>query len=286
MKKLLLKTLAQMSSGEIVKKNGFIYSEKTIKFYSDVINSLKFEKEDILKNIQSQLQKRGASSVTEKNYLDCVRVLMTKSGIEFKDVKTKVYQPTIHIPEPERVWKMIREFEPATKQERWGFRFLATEFLTSARYADLSKLDQSNIHSYDGKEYLVYQQSKTGKKVSIPITPLLKSQFSATGYLLPKIPYSSLIKYVKKVYQKAGFTREVKSVKLVAGEMVEVTMKEFEAFGTHRMRGCSITSMLQNGMTELEAKQISGHSPKSQSFSRYVEFSQNHMNEKYLKFMR
>lgn len=282
----LLKTLEKMTSGELVKKNGFEYSPKTIKFYSDVVKSLKFNEDDTLKHIQEQLQKRGATSVTEKNYLDAIRVLMIKTGIEYSDVKTKVYQPTVHVPDPDRVWNMIKTFQPSTKQERWAFRYLTTEFLTSARYEDLRKLESSNIHVYNEKEYLVYHQSKTGKKVTIPMSPVLKAQFSTTGYLLPRIPYASLSKYVKVVYEKAGFTQEIKTVKMVAGKVVEVVAKEFEIFGTHRMRASSITSMLQNGMTELEAKQISGHSPKSNSFSRYVEFSQNHMNEKYSKFLK
>jgi len=281
--KQLLSTLEKMRSGEIVKKSGFTYSEKTIKFYSDVIQSLKIGPKTTLKDIQKQLRERGVSSVTERNYIDAVKVLMTHAGIKFEDLKVKVYQSTIHIPAPERVWKMIKTYQPDSKQTSWAFKYLTAEFLTSARISDLMKLDQSNIHIQDGKHYLVYNQGKTNKQVRIPITTLLKEQFSATGNLLPRIPYSSLRGYVKRVYEAAGFTRLIKSSKMVNGQMVEVEMKEYEAYGSHKMRSSSITNMLQSGMTELETKQVSGHSKNSQSFYRYVEFGQNHINEKYLK---
>jgi len=284
--KQLLSTLEKMRSGEIVKKSGFTYSEKTIKFYSDVLNSLRIGPKTTLKDIQKQLRERGVSSVTERNYIDSIKVLMTHAGIKFEDLKVKVYQPSIHIPAPERVWKMIREFKPKTRQESWAYRYLTAEFLTSARISDLMKLDQSNIHIQDGRDYLVYAQGKTGKQVRIPITPLLKEQFSATGKLLPNVPYSSLRGYVKRVYEAAGFTRLIKSSKMVNGQMVEVEMKEYEAFGTHRLRASGITNLLQSGLTELETKQISGHSKSSGSFSRYVEFSQNHIDNKYLNSMK
>lgn len=282
----LLKVVSQMRSGEIVKRNGHQYSEKTVKFYEDVVKTLSLKPKDTLKDVQARLLKRGISSVTTKNYIDAAKVLFKHAGIEFQDVKIKVFESPSHIPDPARVWKMIREFKPETKQESWGLRYLTAEFLTSARYSDLSKLNQSNIHIQNGQEYLVYFQSKTGKRVSIPITPLLKSQFSETGNLLPKIPYSSLCRYIKQVYKKAGFDRDIKSTKMVNGEIVEVFAKEYEVFGSHRMRASAITGLLQKGLTELEVKQISGHSKNSRSFSRYVEHSQNHIDNKYLNAMK
>jgi len=284
--KQLLTTLEKMRSGEIVKKSGFTYSEKTIKFYEDVVKSLKIGPKTTLKDIQKQLRERGVSSVTERNYIDAMKVLMTHSGIKFEDLKVKVYQSTIHIPAPERVWQMIKTYQPDSKQTSWAFRYLTAEFLTSARISDLMKLDQSNIHIQDGREYLVYNQGKTNKQVRIPMTPLLKEQFSATGNLLPRIPYSSLRGYVKNVYRAAGFTRLLKSSKMVNGQMIEVEMKEYEAYGTHRLRASGITNLLQSGLTELEAKQISGHSKNSSSFGRYVSFSQSHIDEKFLKAMQ
>ena len=282
LKTRLTKTIQEMKTGELTRKNGFPYSQKTCKFYSDIINSLRFKEKDTLRDIQDQLQKRGASSVTERNYINSVKILLEKIGFEYKDIKVKVFEPTIHIPDPDRVWEMIKNFKPESKQESWAFRYMVAEFLTSARYKDLSKLNQSNIQG----EYLVYQQTKTGKKVTIPITETLRNQFSETDNLLPKIPYSSLLRYVKLVYKKAGFTRDISTTKMVSGQLITITMKEYEAFGTHRLRGSAITGMLQTGMTEREVKQISGHSPMSNSFSRYVEFSQNHMNEKYKSFAR
>jgi len=282
--KQLLTTLEKMRSGEIVKKSGFTYSEKTIKFYSDVIRSIHIGPKTTLKDIQKQLRERGVSSVTERNYLDAIKVLMTHAGIKFEDLKVKVYSPTNHIPDPARVWNMIKTYKPESKQTSWALRYMIAEFLTSARISDLMKLNQSNIHVHDGREHLVYQQGKTGKQVSVPMTPLLKEQFSTTGSLLPRIPYSSLRNYVKDVYREAGFTKDVKSVKMVNGQMVEVQMKEYEAFGTHKLRGAAITGLLQSGMSDLEVRQISGHSPRSSSFNRYVQYSQSHVDEKYLKF--
>lgn len=286
LKAKLQQLITKMENGTITKKNGHPYSKKTCKFYYDIVNSLKFRDKNPLEYVQEQLHTRGASSITERNYINSLKILFNKIGIEYQDVIVKSFEPTIHIPDPDRVWEMIKTFKPETKQESWGFRYMVAEFLTSARYEDLASLDQSNVQSFSDQEYLVYIQHKTGKKVTIPITETLKNQFSTTGKLLPNIPYTSLLRYVKTVWKKAGFTREIKSTKMVSGQLVTVTMKEYEAYATHRLRASSITGMLQVGMTEREVKQISGHSHNSNSFSRYVEFSQKHISEKYQKFAR
>lgn len=97
--------------------------------------------------------------------------------------------------------------------------------------------------------------------------------------------YRTLLRNVKAVFKKAGFTNKIERIRIVAGETKVEIKEEWEIMGTHRLRAAAITGMLQSGMSESEAKKFSGHSPRSNSFHRYVEFSQDHIDNKFLNYI-
>ncbi len=282
-KRQLLLVIQDMESGRITKRNGFNYSQKSCDFYTKVVNSLKLNSKDLLAQVSQELQARGASSITEAQYIQAVKFLCGIAKIQCGDRKVKVMAPESYIPDTDRVWQMIKTFQPKTKQEKWGLQYIVTESLTGARISDIMSWTSENIIERDGKEYLVYEQSKTGKQVTIPVSQLLKDQF--TNDLLPKIGYRTVLRCVKLVYKLAGFTKKVTRVNIVAGKRVVQEFEEYELIGTHKNRAVAITTLLQSGFSETEAKAISGHSGNSASFSRYVKFSQRHMDSKYEQFL-
>lgn len=281
--------ISAMETGEITKKNGRAYSKATVKFYREVIASIKLDLKDPLVSVKKQLRARGAEVVTETNYLAVVRFFLRHMKIEFTDVKTSIQEPAVYIPEPERVWEMINTFEPENRREKTAFAFIVAEAITSARYLDISKWTYANIIQYKGSEYLRYTQSKTGKTIQLPLSPLLKLQFNSftnhDSKLLPNEKYHTVLRNVKLVFKRAGFTRDIKRVRFSGKEIKVEIFQEWQIMGTHRLRAAAITGMLQSGMSESEVKRFSGHSGKSNSFSRYVEFSQQHIDNKYLNFI-
>jgi integrase len=281
--------LDKMKSGEITKVNGRLYSQKTIKFYSDVMASLQVDTDRPIESVMDQLRQRGAESVTVHNYMNVVKFFLKQSGIEFKDIKLPLDEPAVYIPEPERVWEMINSFAPKSKSRKKAFAYIVSEAVTSARYLDISRWTYANIIQYKGIEYLRYTQSKTGKTVQLPLPQILKRHFmpfsGQNSRLLPEMNYHTLLRQVKLVFKEAGFTNEIKRVRIVGNQTKVEIMQEWEVMGTHRLRATAITAMLQSGMSESEVKKFSGHSPRSNSFSRYVEFSQNHIDEKFLNYI-
>lgn len=278
-----------MANGQILKKNGRPYSEKTIKFYSDVMASLDIDMKRPIQSVIDQLRDRGSESVTIHNYLNVVRFFLKHSKIKFKDIRVVVDEPAVYIPEPERVWDMIRNYQPSNQSKKRAFAYIVAEAVTSARYLDISKWTYANIIHYKGVEYLRYTQSKSGKTVQLPLPQILRQHFKPfsgpNSRLLPLVSYHTLLRSVKQVFKDAGFTQEIKRVRIIGGETKVEVFQEWEIMGTHRLRAAAITGMLQSGMSESEVKKFSGHSPRSNSFSRYVEFSQNHIDQKFLNYI-
>lgn len=274
-----------MENGEIKKKNGRPYSKATIKLYRDVMSSIKLDLKNPIGSTIKQLESRGAESVTVSNYLNVVKFFLNQMGVKYTDTKVVVDEPAVYIPEPERIWAMIRTFQPETKQDKIAFGYIVAEALTSARYLDISRWTKSNLIKYKGQDYLRYTQSKTGKTIQMPFPEMLREYIADGDRMLPLVEYRTLLRNVKTVFKKAGFTNEIQRVRVVAGKTVVETKQEWEIMGTHRLRAAAITGMLQSGMSESEAKKFSGHSPKSNSFHRYVEFSQDHIDNKFLNYI-
>lgn len=281
--------LSAMETGEIKKKNGRPYSKATIKLYKDVMASIDLDLDDPIKSTVRQLESRGAESVTVVNYLAVAKFFLRQLDIKYVDEKIFIDEPSVYIPEPERVWEMLKVYTPGPKQDKVAFAYIMAEALTSARYLDISKWTYANLIKYKGQDYLRYTQSKTGKTIQMPFPQLLRNhiaRFKGPGSkLLPEVDYRTLLRNVKLVFKKAGFTNEIQRVRTVAGKTVVEIKQEWELMGTHRLRAAAITGMLQSGMSESEAKKFSGHSPRSNSFHRYVEFSQDHIDNKFLNYI-
>jgi integrase len=82
-----------------------------------------------------------------------------------------------------------------------------------------------------------------------------------------------------------GFTEPVQKSRLARGLTINLFRKNNETYrfcdlvSTHTMRRTAITNMLYLGMNENTVRQISGHSPNSKEFFRYVNFSQSILDQ-------
>ena len=90
----------------------------------------------------------------------------------------------------------------------------------------------------------------------------------------------------------AGWTEEVSVTRSKRGEHFEQyrynTNKENFRFcdiiASHAMRRTAITTMLRMGMNEMNVRIISGHTPNSVSFYRYVSYADGFMDEEMDKY--
>lgn len=287
-------------NNDLIKRNGTQYSQKTISCYNVILNNILEIAEDIeidsgkkevdlwINKIRKELRAKGNESVTENAYVACIKWSFGKISEVFGHSiittgSSWAKLPDEHqmiVPEYRRVIKMIRNFVPETELQKKAFEYIKTAALTGARYSDMSTWTRErNIMG----DYLVYIPKKTGgKMIKIPLSNHFN--FGQTN-LLPKIPYTTLLKEVKSIFRLSGFTREVIREREVGGKKVFDKVQEWEIMGLHRLRASAITGMLQNGMSETEVKSFSGHSMDSKSFKRYVDLDSKHLESKYNGFL-
>ena len=299
----------QIYNGQLTKSNGRSYSEASKEHYNKVIkillplmNDFEIEEMDVYRNTdtQSRLKTRklmgdwimyvrqrirdnGNTAGTENVYVGVIKWYFGRIEQEYA-IKIDTTDPRwtaldnpvkMIVPETDRIAELIKNPPVFTteNQER-AYRYIVAGMITSARYKDLSEWSQSNLVKGGGETYLIYNPHKTPTKtIEIKAIPMLMEAFNKKGYLLPRIPYTTLRRSIKEVMRLAGFTEEVQKVRYI-GEVREVDMKEvWELYGCHRFRAGAITSMLSQGLSETEVKSFSGHSGNSKSFERYVDFS-------------
>lgn len=299
----------QIYNGQLTKSNGRKYAEASKEHYNKVIKILlplmedfEIEERDVYHNtetkerlktrklmgdwimaLREKIRENGNTAGTENVYLGVVKWYFGRIEQEYA-IKIDTTDPRwtalenpvkMIVPQTDRMVELLKNppvFQ--TENQEKAYRYIVASMLTSARYKDLANWHISNLVKHENEVYLVYSPSKTPTKViEIKVVGRLMEVFEQEGWLLPRIPYTTLRRSLKEVMKLAGFTEQIQKVKYV-GEERKVTNKEaWEMYGCHRFRAGAITSMLSQGLSESEVKTFSGHSGNSKSFERYVQFS-------------
>jgi integrase len=178
------------------------------------------------------------------------------------------------------------------------------------RFSDLMAIKQSNLRKVNDSWYLLTRSIKThtDSQIQLPdyaIEIAKKYKKQKGGYLLPRFNNVNLNKFVKQLTELAGFTEPMSKKREQRGVVKQVakqceamqikqqqrkqgqqaptaaaqkpTKKELrfcDLVTTHTMRRTAITTMLCLGMPEHLVRKISGHSPMSNEFFRYVALAQ------------
>lgn len=160
------------------------------------------------------------------------------------------------------------------------------------RFSDLITLKSANIHVAANNWYLSVRSKKTltDTRICLPdyaVDILLKYRNQKGNYLLPKYNMVNMNLYLKKLHEKAGFidnTRKIRNKRGVVKEILKpsidskVEYRFCDLVTTHTMRRTAITIMLCLGMPEYIVRKISGHSPMSKEFFRYVSLAQSYQD--------
>lgn len=162
------------------------------------------------------------------------------------------------------------------------------------RFSDLVALRSGNIQHINGQAHLAVKSIKTGSATLIRLPDYavdIVNRYKRSKRLLPKFNASNLNKYVKLLLEQAGFNYPVEVVRLKRGRPMLSSAKEgavkfSDLATTHTMRRTAITTMLSLGMPEQVVRKISGHSPSSKEFFRYVSWSQQYQDVETEKVFR
>ena len=182
---------------------------------------------------------------------------------------------------------------PRLKEVRDFFVFGCTVAL---RFSDLESLNKTNLRMVNNNVYLVVRSQKVGADTSIQLpdyaVEILQRYKLKGGKLLPHFNNTNLNKYLKTLVELAGFIQPIGKRRDKLGMHTEVLksdgIKKYnyrfcDLVTTHTMRRTAITTMLCLGMPEMAVRKISGHSPMSKEFFRYVSLAQTYLDNETFK---
>lgn len=157
------------------------------------------------------------------------------------------------------------------------------------RVSDLLLLQRKNIRVLGTDQYLAVRSKKTATDTLIKLPDYavdIINKYKRGKKLLPRFNVTNLNTYIKLLLEKAGFTAQVVLTRERRGRPKELkckTSNEVARFcdvaSTHTMRRTAITTMLSLGMPEQIVRRISGHSPTSKEFFRYVLWAQTYQDK-------
>lgn len=157
------------------------------------------------------------------------------------------------------------------------------------RYQDLMRLQKKNIqYTTEGVSLLLHTQ-KTGAQIKVPlpdyaIAIINKYKKQAGRFVLPRLANSNMNLGIKALIKKAGWDYSLPKIRYRMGEPVEIKTAEGQSYKfynhitAHTMRRTAITTLLLMGVDENSVRSISGHTPGSTEFYRYVVVIQEYLN--------
>lgn len=230
---------------------------------------------------QFKIIKTFLNFVTKEKFIDCSGIINC-----FKTLGEKI--PIIVLDKEQLAYLSgNQEFEKGLSE-----RLLKTKDVfvvgcyTGLRFSDLMKLKPLNLERNNGVQYLRVIAGKTSAETIIKLPEYVASIFTKykkNGRLLPLISNGQLNKNIKLLCEKAGWTNIIGKKRSQSG-IDKTILKNGKPYRfcdlvtTHTMRRTAITNLLLLGMPELMVRQISGHSPGSKAFYRYVIFAQKYMD--------
>lgn len=158
------------------------------------------------------------------------------------------------------------------------------------RYNDLMHLKRTNIQNTDNGCYILLNTSKTGSQVKIPlpnyaIEIIEKYKRKSKSLVLPKLSNVNFNLGIKQLMELAGWTYNYSKIRFKQGKAIELKNAKGNSYRfcdnitAHTMRRTAITTLLLLGVDENIIRTISGHSPGSKEFYKYIALVQNHLNK-------
>lgn len=164
------------------------------------------------------------------------------------------------------------------------------------RISDLLVLSKNNLRITGDTWFLVVRSKKTHTDTQLRLPDyaidILKKYKFKNNKLLPTFTNVNLNLNIKKLIELAGYTQPVGKIREQQGRGKEIrfvkenktTVYRFcDLVTAHTMRRTAITVMLSLNVPEHVVRKISGHSPMSKEFFRYVAVAQSYQDKEVSK---
>ena len=186
-----------------------------------------------------------------------------------------------------------KEFEASLKPRMKEVKdFVVFGCTVALRFSDLNALHKPNVRIINEQYYLAVRSKKTDTDTLVKLpsyaVEIIQRYQKTKKRLLPAFNKSNLNKYIKQLFELAGFTHPVLVTRGKRGKRYELkklhgdrkqTFSFCDVATTHTMRRTAITTMLSLGVPEQIVRKISGHSPGSKEFYRYVSWAQSYQDK-------
>lgn len=130
---------------------------------------------------------------------------------------------------------------------------------TGFRVSDMQTFTEENIQ--DGN--IVHINQKTGKKVVIPVHPIIEEIMQKYDGKLPKQYCDQVVnREIKEICKKAGFTQKIRYTKTVGGVLKKLTAEKWQMISNHTCRRSMTTNLLKH-VNMQDAKDVMGMSLKT-----------------------
>lgn len=166
------------------------------------------------------------------------------------------------------------------------------------RFSDLISLQQTHLIQIEGQYYLRLNSMKTGQLSVIELPDyalaILNRYSGLSQYLLPQMSKAYFNSCLKKLGRLVIDDSEMIKYRMRRGKAIAIHKDPIlkthyrlsDHLSSHTMRRTAITNMLRLGMSEQMVRRISGHSPSSKEFYKYVAYSQIVMDQETNRMFR
>lgn len=257
-----------------------IYTEKRKQWHIDNKKTLRPLRKVDFENINIDfynsfvnfLSDEGYALNTQGRFIKSLKMMMKKSLQDklhnnrdfeyeaFRGISEKVDAIYLTTDELDKIYNKDLTNFPRMDLARDAFMILCE---TCLRISDYSKID-INIRIIEGKRYIDINQTKTGMKVIIPLTPRFEAIWKKYGDSLPHIPEQHVNRYIKTIGLWCGIDEVVRWEAVKFGKTYPKSAKKYELITCHTGRRSACSNMYLAGIPLKDIREISGHSSDRQ----------------------
>lgn len=252
------------------KSKKITFSDINLDFYSDFVEYLTSE------------LKAGTNTIGK--YIQDIKTIMNAATMEGVNTNLQYKSPrfkaiseeseSIYLTEKELQKLADFDFSARPALERVRDLFLIGAY-TGLRFSDFTQINKATIRY--GNINIV--QQKTGKKVVIPLHPVVIEIWNKYGEQLPRtISNQKFNDYIKQVCRLAGIDEPIIKHFTKAGIKQSINAPKWEYIGAHTARRSFATNLFLSGFPALSIMQITGHKTE-RAFLRYIKVTgEQHAN--------
>ena len=157
------------------------------------------------------------------------------------------------------------DFSDNKRLERVRDLFLVGAW-TGLRFSDFTRITKEHIKG----NFIEIEQQKTGKRVLIPLHPVVSEIWQRYGEKLPpNITNQKLNDYIKEVCKIVGLTDYEHKTITKGGVKTSTRYEKWELVSSHTARRSFATNLFLSGFPTLSIMQVMGHRTEK-AFMRYI----------------